>query len=255
VQGEIWRLGGQEGGIAGSSRWYAACSWLGMSTSLCIGSDNSDEGPSLTASSAIALALGGFVVLIGMAMIAYPGGTSWDTATRGHDFWLNYLCDLERQTALNGESNLVGARLAQVAMFLLGMAAAPFWWSMPRLFAGGRGLSIAVRSLGTASICGMVGVVFFPSDRFGGLHPFLMALAGAPGLTAAGCSIVGLARRERIAAMIGGAALLVAAADFAFYAVQLSGTGAGPMAVAVLERVALMLILAWMGVVAWGLRR
>lgn len=202
-------------------------------------------------STAIAASLGGFLVLIVLAMIAYPGGTAWDATTRGHDFWLNYLCDLERQTALNGESNVVGARLAQSAMFMLGVGAVPFWWSLPRLFDGGNSLACAVRLLGMVSFWGMMGVALLPSDRFGSLHPFLMALAGVPGLAAAGCSIAGLARRQKMAAAIGAVAMVVAAVDLALYAKHLSGPDAGPMAIAILERLSLILVLVWMGVVAW----
>jgi hypothetical protein len=220
-----------------------------MTISLCM--DSEDASPVRFGSAAIAVSLGGFLVLIVLAMMAYPGGTAWDASTRGHDFWLNYLCDLERETALNGEANVLGARLAQSAMFLLGLGAVPFWWSMPRLFEGGSGLATAVRWLGTVSFWGMMGVAFLPSDRFGSFHPFLMALAGVPGLAAAACSIAGLARKQKAAAAIGAVAMVVAAVDLALYAKHLSGPDAGPMAIAVLERLSLILVLVWMSVVAW----
>lgn len=206
-------------------------------------------------SAALAVALGGFVVLIALAMVKYPGGTSWDPTTRGHDFWLNYLCDLERQTALNGQPNVVGSQLARVALFFLATAAVSFWWSMPRLFSRRAGLVRAVRALGALSTLGILGAASLPSDRFGALHPFLMALGVLPGLGAGACAVVGLARHERTAASVGAAAAVAVAVDFALYGGQLASGDAGLTAVAVMERASLILLLVWMALTAWRARR
>jgi len=195
-----------------------------------------------------------FVLLIALAMSAYPGGTAWDPTTHGHTFWFNYLCDLARATALNGEPNSLGAKLAQAALLALCAGAMAFWWLLPRLFAKRRALARAVRILGVVSFAGMFAVALLPSDRFSALHPFLLALAGGPGLAAAACAVVGLFARERIAGIFGASALVTSAIDFALYAHQLAENGPGPMAVVVMERIALIAILAWMCVVAWRLR-
>ena len=48
--------------------------------------------------------------------------------------------------------------------------------------------------------------------------------------------------------------MIVSALDLALYAGQLAGRDPGPV-VAILERIALLVELAWMCVVAWRLRR
>ena len=102
------------------------------------------------ASAAILAAEAAFVLLLIPAMRAYPGGTSWDPASSGHDFWLNYLCDLTRSVALNGQPNPAGAALAQGAMGLLALGLLPFWWVLPQLFPSGARLgATAMGSPGT----------------------------------------------------------------------------------------------------------
>jgi hypothetical protein len=205
-------------------------------------------------SAAIAASVAAFALLIGLAMRAYPGGTQWDPTAPGHHFWLNYVCDLARRTALDGASNAAGSRLAQVALLVLGVGALLHWWSSPLLFQERSRLGATVRTLGSASVVGMFAVALLPADRFAGLHPLVMALSGGPGLAAAGCAAVGLASKERLAFAVGVAGLIVSALDLALYASQLAGHDPGP-AVAILERVALLVELAWMCVVAWRLRR
>jgi hypothetical protein len=206
------------------------------------------------ASNAIAASVAAFAVLIGLAMRAYPGGTEWDPTARGHHFWLNYVCDLARRTALDGASNAAGSRLAQVALLVLGVGALLHWWSSPFLFRHRSRLGAIVRALGSSSVVGMLAVALLPADRFAALHPFAMALSGGPGLAAAACAAVGLASRERLAFAVGVAGMIVSALDLALYARQLAGHDPGPV-VAILERVALLVELTWMCVVAWRLRR
>lgn len=199
---------------------------------------------------AVASSLCVFACLLGLSMEAYPGGTAWDATTRGHDFWRNYLCDLERQIALNGVPNASGARLAQAAMLSLASGAAPFWFTMARLLVHAP-LRVPVRMLGCVSSLAVMGVAILPSDRFPSLHPVLLALGGIAGLLAASCGVLGLMRRERGAALVGGGTFIVSAVDLALYGWSLRTGGSAPVMVAVLERVALLLALAWMLLVAW----
>jgi hypothetical protein len=210
--------------------------------------------PVRLASNAIAASVAAFALLIGLAMRAYPGGTEWDPTARGHHFWLNYICDLARRTALDGASNAAGARLAQVALLVLGVGALLHWWSSPFLFRERSRLGTVVRALGSFSVVGIVAVALLPADRFPTLHPFMMALSGGPGLVASACAAVGLASKERLAFAVGVAGMIISALDLALYAGQLAGHDAGPV-VAILERLALLVGLAWMCVVAWRLRR
>jgi hypothetical protein len=196
----------------------------------------------------------GFVALELVAMRLYPGGTFWDRTTRGARFWQNFVCDLESPVALDGERNDLGARCAQVAMLLMVIAFAPFWWTLPRLFARLRHLGSAVRALGLASLAGIVGVTLMPSSRFGAWHGVMVIVAGAPGLTATGLGVAGLARAEsrpRIAAALGAAMLAFALLDFALYTRTMVYGGPGPVLLPIAQKLALLLLLAWMLVVAW----
>ena len=200
-----------------------------------------------TSAVAMLVAVAAFVALFVLAVRAYPGGTAWDPAARGHHFWLNYLCDLTRGVALNGEPNPVGSILGQAGMVALALGLLPLWWLLPHLFPSRARLGIAVRVLGSLTSPGAIAVTLMPSDRFGAWHSVAIMLAGPPGLLAALLAVAGLVREERglrVAAAIGAAMLLTAAIDFFLYLSYLSGTG--PMVVAVLERGALILLLAWM---------
>jgi len=205
-------------------------------------------------SNAVAVSVAAFTLLIGLAMRAYPGGTEWDPTTRGHHFWLNYVCDLARKTALDGAPNDASSHLAQVALLVLGVGALLHWWSSPCLFRDRPTLGTVVRALGSCSVAGMLAVALLPADRFAGVHPFAMALSGGPGLAAAACAAVGLASRERVAFGLGIAGMLVSALALVLYARQLAGHDPGPV-VAILERVALLVELSWMCAVAWRVRR
>jgi len=193
---------------------------------------------------------GVFVVLTALAMHLYPGGTAWDPTTRGHDFWMNYLCDLARANALNGEPNRLGSRLTQAALIALAAGALAFWWSLPLLFPDRKRIGAAIRALGTISFTAMVLVAFLPADRFSTLHPILLSFGILPGLAAAACSLVGLRRGPFFLGLL---ALVSCATDFVLYASQLSVEGGGSIGVVIMERVTLLAILAWMLAVAWQL--
>jgi hypothetical protein len=190
-----------------------------------------------------------FVVIIALAMIVYPGGTSWNRASPGHDFWLNYLCDLARPTALNGVPNPIGSALAQAAMAVLAFGLLPWWWLLARLAPSQRRSGIAVRALGTIAVLGIFGVVLLPGDRFGALHGFACVAAGVPGLTAALVAVVALLRDQnapRAPAWLGAITLGVASICFALYVPDVLRLSSAVMAVAVLERISLGLLLVWM---------
>jgi hypothetical protein len=209
------------------------------------------------APAAIHAAVVAFVGLILLAMRAYPGGTAWDRATRGNDFWLNYLCDLERAEALDGEPNRVGAALARAAVIILALGLLPLFWSLPRLFETSERRRLAVRGLGCAGALGGVAVGLLPNDRFGDVHVYAILCAGLPSLAAAVLAIVGMARAGaalRGAMLLGSATLIVSVVDLGLYLVLQIAAEPAPPALAVLERCALILALSWMWVVARSLR-
>jgi hypothetical protein len=209
-----------------------------------------------SASAAVHATVAAFAVVILLSMRVYPGGTAWNPTARGHDFWLNYLCDLARGVALDGEPNPLGSALARSAMVILAVGFVPLFLSLPSLFPSRARLGRSIRVLGCASALGAVAVGLLPNDRFGDLHVYAILSSGLPGLAAAALAVVGLVgagRAFRLAAVAGGAMLAVAAVDLGIYlGCQVAGTPA-PMTLPVLERCALLLVLGWMHLVARAL--
>jgi hypothetical protein len=201
---------------------------------------------------AIVAAVTGFVGLAVPAMRAYPGGTVWNRASRGSDFWLNYLSDLQRSVALNGEPNAKGALYARAAMLVLALGLAPVWWLLPRRFPFAPRLGLAVRVCGMAGVAGALAVCVMPSDRFGSAHAFAIVLGGVPGLAAGVLATAGLAagRAEHPATIVGTAAMGLSVSDFVLYVERLASGGPELPVVAVLERLSILLVLAWMCVIA-----
>jgi hypothetical protein len=205
------------------------------------------------ASRLIVLSVLGSAVLEFVAMRLYPGGTFWDPATRGARFWQNFLCDLGSQVALNGQPNPLGARFGQAAIWLMVIGLAPFWWIVPGRFARLRRLGRAVRALGLASLGGIVAASLMPSSRFGALHGMAVVLAAAPGLCAAGLAVAGLAHAEprpAVRALLGAAMLAFALVDFGLYGRTMLYGGPGPILLPIAQKLAALLLVAWMIVVA-----
>jgi hypothetical protein len=198
---------------------------------------------------AVLAAIVTFVGLVFFAMLAYPGGTSWNTSAPGHDFWLNYLCDLARPTALNGVPNPTGSALAQAAMIALAIGLLPWWSLLARLTPSHPRAGRAMRMLGAVAAIGILFVAALPGDRFGRMHGFACVAAGIPGLAAAVLAVITLfrdARAPRPARWVGAATLLVSAACFTLYLPDVLSLGSAFMVVAVLERISVGLLLLWM---------
>jgi hypothetical protein len=202
---------------------------------------------------ALASSVVAFVVLFYAAACAYPGGTHFDHASVGHDLWRNTLCDVTRTVALDGRPNTAACTLARVAMIVLAAGLGTFFMLVPRLFPARRRTAMLVRALGSLAAVGAVGVVLLPSDRFPSLHGVAVVSAGIPGLTASLVSLHAVMRERtsaRAVILFGALALGVAAVDFALYVSELVSDGPSQLAVAVLERIATALLLAWMLAVA-----
>src|SRR3954471_798809 len=85
-----------------------------------------------------------FVILFFAAANAYPGGTHFDHASVGHDFWRNTLCDVARTVAIDGTPNACACALARVAMTLLALGIGVLFVALPRLFPSRTRLGLAV---------------------------------------------------------------------------------------------------------------
>jgi hypothetical protein len=190
-----------------------------------------------------------FLALVLFAMRAYPGGTSWNAAAAGHDFWLNYLCDLARPTALNGVPNPIGSTFARAAMLILAIGLLPWWALLTRFTPSHPRAGRAIRVLGAIATIGIAFVVELPGDRFGRAHGIACVAAGVPGLAAAIVSVLALFRDEaspRAVRWVGAATLLASAACFTLYLPDVLSLSSALMAVAVLERLSVALLLLWM---------
>ncbi|HSO38252.1 MAG TPA: hypothetical protein VLT33_37245 [Labilithrix sp.] len=199
-----------------------------------------------------------FVVFFVLAARAYPGGTHFDHASRGHDFWRNTLCDVARTMAIDGRPNASACTLARVAMITLALGLGVLFAALPRLFPARPRLGTCVRLLGAATVPFAVAVVLLPTDRFGHLHGVAIVLAGTLGLSALLLALAGLfaeARAPRHVVSLGVITMSVAAVDFALYVVEFASQGPAQLAVPVLERLATLLVLAWMAAVARAVHR
>lgn len=206
---------------------------------------------------AIAASIASFVLLAAAAIAAYPGGHSWNTHAPGHDFWRNFLCDLARAIALDGTPNPVGSTLGRAAMLVIGAGLLPFFRHVTRLAHGAPRLGLGARAAGAIAVIAVPAVVFVSGDRYGKLHAVAVVAAGVPGLLACGAAALALQvdrGAPRAVAWAGALALLAAAVDFTLYVASLGSPGPGPVLVAVLERVANVGLLVWMGLAA-GARR
>lgn len=198
---------------------------------------------------AVLAAIATFLGLVFFAMRAYPGGTSWNATAPGHDFWLNYLCDLARPTALNGAPNPTGSALAQAAMVALAIGLVPWWSLVARLAPSQPRAGRVMRVLGAVAAVGIAFVAALPGDRFGRVHGFACVAAGVPGLAAGVLAVVTLFRDRhapRAARWVGAATLLAAASCFTLYLPDVLSLGSALMIVAVLERISVGLLLLWM---------
>ena len=187
-------------------------------------------------------------------MSLYHGGTWMDPSAPGHDFWLNFFCDLLHDHALDGAPNTAGARLATLAMLALIAGMLPFWLSTASLVSARPTLAWTVRVAGVTSVVGLVAVPLTPSDRFGALHGVAVLVAAVPGLVANACATIGLlanrdgARRwTRGLGLLALATFVCGAIDAALYAKQMASAGTvTPAALPALQKIAAMLFVAWM---------
>jgi hypothetical protein len=191
-----------------------------------------------------------FLLLIGGAMAAYPGGTWEEPHGVGHRLWSNYFCDLLRPVAINGMPNPNGAQLAHVGLLVLCLALAPFFLIAPLAFAERRVLGRSVRVSGVLAAIGGVGIVTVPTYRFGSAaHGAMVLLAAVPGLTAAVTATIGAwSARPALRALrlCATGTLVCTAGAVGLFAVQLAEGRASTPGLAALQKLAVLLVLGWM---------
>src|SRR5262249_33257863 len=73
--------------------------------------------------------------MTGIAMLVYPGGTSFDHMSRRYSLSRNFLSDLGSTTTTSGQSNLIGAILFSTSLVGLTLALAQCLIALLRLYA------------------------------------------------------------------------------------------------------------------------
>lgn len=137
------------------------------------------------------------LVLFGLSMAgaiwAYAGGSWRHPHAPSHSFFENYWCDLLREPAHNGRPNLQSARLAKLGFAALGLALAPFWLEISRVFVDRRRAFLRIAGVLSAAATALVALV--PSDRFPAVHAPAVLTAGGLGF-ACGCVCTSWALRH-----------------------------------------------------------
>lgn len=212
-----------------------------------MGSRSRPGGGWLRGGAALLLALlGGGALATAVGAARYPGGSWVDPRSPGHSVWGNFLCDIARDLAVNGQPN-PGAPWGRGAEWAFVLALCLFWWLVPALLAPRRWRR-AIPALGTLSTFGLLGVPVTV-----GVGHLLALVAGAgPGFAAGGLVVRGLQARPWLA-LLGAVALLLAALELGLYLTFRHGPP--PIAVPAMQRLALLGAVGWMGACAGLLLR
>lgn len=193
------------------------------------------------------------LVLLGTAMLLYPGGNAIDPAASGHSFWFNFLCDLTSTTARDGRPNHLGAGFAKAAMLAFAIALACFWSLLPATLRVGGARATAIRALGALSVAGLVVAPL----TAGSTHAVAILGASAPALGAGLLGLVSLVKASRrLAAGMACATVAASAIDAVLYARSyLTHPRVVPPALPLFQRIAFLLMLTWMAATAWQVLR
>jgi hypothetical membrane protein len=114
-----------------------------------------------------------FVVLTGIAMLFYPGGTVTDPGSAGYSFTHNFFSDLGRTASRTGQPNTVSLVLFALSMTLAGAALGVFFVAFTQFFRrnpAGRILSALAALFGVVSGVCFIGVGWAPGDVNATLH-------------------------------------------------------------------------------------
>lgn len=140
------------------------------------------------------------LLLIGVAMALYPGGTGRNPSTRGYSMFQNSLSDLGATIAWGGQDNSLGQRFFLAGFGLATVAIVACLASLVRLYSqspAARGAARAAVSLGVLASASLAGAALTPEDRNPALHGHFTTLALVAGLVATLLLALATARDER----------------------------------------------------------
>jgi hypothetical protein len=107
------------------------------------------------------------IVLGGLAMLLYPGGTRRDPSTIGYRFFQNFLSDLGNTVSFSGQSNRISSILAMAVCGLVVPTVLACILAFVRLYStsrSGRRIALAAAILAAISCVGMTGVAMSPGN-------------------------------------------------------------------------------------------
>jgi hypothetical protein len=125
-----------------------------------------------------------FILFYIIAASLYPGGSQADINSKGFSWINNYWCNLLNEKAINGQQN-TAKPIAIVAMFILCLTMAIFWYIFPKLV----GLNMAGRlSIQISGALAMILGIFLFTD----MHDTIVNTASLCGLVATTGTFIGL---------------------------------------------------------------
>lgn len=190
------------------------------------------------------------LVLMGIAIHLYPGGSFVDRHCAGHSFWLNFLCDLTNDVALNGAPNVTGSRFARAAMTTFAVSVGAFWLVSPALFPEQRRTGRLVRITGVTAALGL-GLIPLAT---GPAHAIAIYAVAGPGFVAGIAAFVATLRHGRDRLLVGAASAAMASGlvDAVLYARRVADHYQScPPALPAFQRLGGLLMLLWMATAAW----
>ena len=121
-----------------------------------------------------------FLLLMGIAMLLYPGGTMTDPHQHRYAFFSNFLSDLGRTSTPSGQENLASSLLFTIAVNIGALGIILFFVAFIQFFPA-PGTAQWLSRLGTVcalvtSLC-FIGIAFVPLNRNGQLHNLFLYTA------------------------------------------------------------------------------
>ena len=125
-----------------------------------------------------------YIILIAIAMLAYPGGIRDNTSLVGYTFWGNTFSDLGRVTAWNGDPNPTSMTLFSFAYGINAITMVLFYLVFIHKF-DGEDLSAKTSKIGSwfgiISSIAIIGIIFSPADILNGPH-WIFVYIGYPSI-------------------------------------------------------------------------
>ena len=114
-----------------------------------------------------------YIILTGVAMLFYAGGTLINPLSPGYYFWGNFFSDLGRIIALSGVPNNISFVIFTITALILSFSFIPFAFALTSFFKSDRKLYLVVR-IGAlvclSSIVFLIGTILTPWDIFSSTH-------------------------------------------------------------------------------------